>query len=144
MHSFARLRQLTPPDRQTLLSALVLLPLVSLMLRLGGMSRVHAAIARQLRRSGHRPGDPCPTARMVSIAARRGPWRPACLSTALTLQWLLARRGISTELRLGVRRASAGIEAHAWVEHAGVALLEPSAHERFRAFDALHATRGNP
>ena len=139
MSRFARLRQLTLTERQTLLAAALLLPLVSAMLRVGGMRCVHAAIARQQRRACLGAFDPGPTARMVSIAARHGPWRPACLPTALTLQWLLARRGMSTVLRLGVRRAGAGIEAHAWVEHAGEALLEPSVHDRFRAFEPLRA-----
>jgi hypothetical protein len=114
--------------------------MVAAMLRVGGMKRVGAAITRLLSRH---PASPEPTdvkdaARLVSIAARRGPWRSQCLTTALTLQWLLARRGIATDLRLGVRRKDGRMEAHAWVEYEGMALIETAGvHERFGAFDPI-------
>jgi len=48
---------------------------------------------------------------------------------------MLARRGIASRLRIGVRKESngaGGIVAHAWVEVDGVALGEPEAiAERF-------------
>lgn len=47
-----------------------------------------------------------------------------CLSQSLVLLWLLARRGIPSTLVVGVR-AAPEFEAHAWIEHAGKALLSP-------------------
>jgi hypothetical protein len=47
-----------------------------------------------------------------------------CLSQSLVLLWLLARRGIPGTLVVGVH-ASPEFEAHAWIEHAGRALLSP-------------------
>ncbi len=59
-----------------------------------------------------------------------------CLPRALALQRMLAKRGIPSALRIGVRKESgggSGIAAHAWVEVDGVALGEPAAiEERFR------------
>jgi hypothetical protein len=47
-----------------------------------------------------------------------------CLSQSLVLLWLLARRGIPSTLVVGVH-TSPEFEAHAWIEHAGKALLSP-------------------
>jgi hypothetical protein len=74
---------------------------------------------------------------MVSIAARHGPFRPACLTRALVLEALLARAGIRGGLRIGVRKTEGRFEAHAWVEHAGVPLAEASeVVTRFAPFPA--------
>jgi transglutaminase superfamily protein len=47
-----------------------------------------------------------------------------CLMRSLVLTALLTRRGIDSRLVLGVRRDE-DFAAHAWVEHAGVPLLDP-------------------
>ncbi|HEX4465558.1 MAG TPA: lasso peptide biosynthesis B2 protein [Solirubrobacteraceae bacterium] len=47
-----------------------------------------------------------------------------CLSRSLVLSRLLARRGIPAVLVIGARSAPA-FSAHAWVEHAGRAILPP-------------------
>ena len=57
--------------------------------------------------------------RLVGLAARYHLYDMTCLPQALTLQWLLGRRGVATELRIGVRRDSGNLAAHAWLEHAG-------------------------
>lgn len=57
--------------------------------------------------------------RLVGWAARLH-WPPkTCLPRSLTLRWMLARRGIDSGLRIGVRRVQADILAHAWIELAG-------------------------
>ncbi len=45
-----------------------------------------------------------------------------CLRQALVLQWLLARRAIATELRIGIRREAGRLMAHAWLELEGAPL----------------------
>lgn len=42
-----------------------------------------------------------------------------CLVRSLTLWWLLARRGIRSEIQFGVQKAAADLEAHAWLEWNG-------------------------
>lgn len=64
--------------------------------------------------------------RSVERAAVHSPLPGACLPRSLTLMYVLARRGIATELRLGARIAGTGFEAHAWVEHDGIALNDPA------------------
>ena len=52
----------------------------------------------------------------------------------------LARKGITSDLRVGVHKDEGKFEAHAWVECGGAALneLEPR-HQHFQAFDAALA-----
>ncbi len=61
---------------------------------------------------------------LVRIAARNHLYEMTCLRQSLALQWLLARRGIPAELRIGVRKQTGALEAHAWVECAGQAIGE--------------------
>ncbi len=64
------------------------------------------------------------TAKMVTVAAQRGPFRASCLPQSLVLWWLLRRQGIDNELRFGVRKNPDRLEAHAWVELQGTVLNE--------------------
>jgi hypothetical protein len=57
--------------------------------------------------------------RFVGIAARNHIYPMQCLRQSLALQWLLGRRGIITELQLGVRKEEDELCAHAWLEYAG-------------------------
>jgi transglutaminase superfamily protein len=60
--------------------------------------------------------------RMLDAASRRGVVRGNCLSRSMTLWWLLRRRGIPAQLRIGARKIGNQLEAHAWVEVAGRAV----------------------
>ena len=76
-------------------------------------------------------------ARMVHAAARYGLVRPTCLEKSLALWWFLGRRGIASSLRIGTRTNGDRLEAHAWVERDGIALMETEeVRARFSAFDA--------
>jgi len=57
---------------------------------------------------------------MVNLAARHSPFPATCLTRSLLLQWLLLRRGVASQLRIGVRLHSKSLQAHAWVECDGV------------------------
>lgn len=77
------------------------------------------------------------TSRMVNAAIRHV-WRAStCLERSLALWWLLGRRGILCELRIGARKLEGKFEAHAWLECDGVALNEPQQeHRHYAVFDA--------
>ena len=50
-----------------------------------------------------------------------------CLAIAMAAHWLLGRRGVPTDLRIGVARGGVGnLEAHAWVEQNGRVLIGQS------------------
>jgi hypothetical protein len=136
MYSLKRLAGLPPRERLVLARALLLLPLAAAGVRTLGLKRTQAWLVPRLQSRSSRHGvDPARIARMVQIAARRGPVRAKCLPASLALQALLARAGVASELRVGVRKRGARLEAHAWVEHEGVALMEPEGvHARFSAF----------
>ena len=74
--------------------------------------------------------------RMVRAAVHHGVGRPSCLEESLVLWWLLGRRGIASQLRIGIRKEDAKFEAHAWVELEGAALNEPEArHHHYTPFE---------
>ena len=66
----------------------------------------------------------------VLAVARRLPGT-RCLPRALALQSLMARAGLPAQLCIGVAKdGSAGLEAHAWVLHEGVPVLDEPELER--------------
>jgi len=74
------------------------------------------------------------TARMVRAAARYAPGS-TCLERSLAVWWLLARQGITAQLRIGVRTDEQKFSAHACVEYEGAALAEPETpHMHYAAF----------
>ena len=71
----------------------------------------------------------------VGIAAGHGLYRANCLKRALVTRWLLARRGIDAEVKLGATRDTESFQAHAWVELQGVPIGEGEGLEaRYAAF----------
>ena len=64
--------------------------------------------------------------RAVATAAALFPGRAECLERSLLLYWLLRRRGVRCELRLGVQLYP--FLAHAWVERDGVVLNDVPEH----------------
>jgi len=75
-------------------------------------------------------------ARLEQAAARHVFFRSNCLEQSLVLCWLLQRRGISADLRVGARKQDGRFEAHAWVESGGMALNDTGEeHLHFVPFD---------
>ena len=141
---WARLRRfsaLPGPAKALFLRALVLLPLLTLSLRVRGFGATQR-ILQKLTASA-KNGPPVAavesrvalTTRMVLTAARNSPIPSTCLERSLSLWWLLARQGIATEFRIGVRKDDEKFAAHAWVERDGVAIGQPDAsHLHYAAF----------
>lgn len=124
-------RGLAPWERRLLLRLVLLLPLIGASLRLLGFKGSRDLLAWLSRPSRWQsPAHPQATtvetahriARLVGIAAYHGPYRATCLRRSLALWWLLRRRGIPADLRIGVRKDGGELQAHAWVEHNGQAL----------------------
>jgi hypothetical protein len=133
-------RGLPSADRGLLLAVLACLPAVAAALRVFGLRRVcrilSGAAATRPRAWAEDAEEAQAVGRLVDIAARRGVGRPTCLARSVTLWWLLRRRGIDSTLRIGVRTVVDGrMEAHAWVEHAGLVLNDADdVSERFAPF----------
>ncbi|MGA8023805.1 MAG: lasso peptide biosynthesis B2 protein [Candidatus Acidiferrales bacterium] len=75
-------------------------------------------------------------ARLQAAAARNVLFEPNCLEQSLVLWWLLRRRGIAADLRIGARKDSDRFEAHAWVEFGSQVLNDAGAeHRHFVPFE---------
>ncbi len=139
----AKLRALTRPERRLLLVCLIATPFLAAGLAILGFRRVHAVMARRSRpRCARFPsvqaaeGRARSAARVVAIAAGRGPVKATCLRRSLLLWWLLKRDGIETVVRVGVNRERGTLNAHAWVEYLGRPVNDDDDIAlRFPAFD---------
>lgn len=135
-------RRLDGPARRRLLQAACILPGVALGVRLFGYKRTRGLLARLSPPPTAEPPDLQPaTAELawaVAVAAHHAPFATTCLQRSLTLWWLLRRRRIASELRIGVTKADGEFRAHAWLERDGAVLNDDvDVGSRFAAFDAL-------
>jgi hypothetical protein len=149
-HKWRTFSQLSGFERGTLVEAFAGLVVTWLGLRLAGFRRWRRVLEWLV------PAPPgsltsCSVecartvARMESAAARNLFFRPNCLERSLVLWWLLGRRGIAAELRIGARKDAQKLEAHAWVECGGVVIDEPEeTHLHFVPFDGPIASVETP
>lgn len=117
-----RLRELSWSQRFRLAQALVLLPVVAAALRMRGYNGVRSWLDRS-----HQSRQPLNlvdnehqiSAGVAIVEAAARLWRANCLQRSLTLQWILCRDGIDTEIILGTSKDPSGRQPrfHAWVEH---------------------------
>jgi len=117
-------------DWAVLAQAWLLLLAVDWCLRALSFRRVQRLVALGRRRAGEAAGDTALAIagrlqKLVDVAARNHLYPMGCLRRSLALQWLLGRRGIVAELRIGVRREGEGLRAHAWLECGGQPVGEP-------------------
>jgi hypothetical protein len=136
--------RLTPAERRILVQATFLLIVTHF-----ALGQIPFPILRRLVTGRRRPGTARLSSRAlaehvvwaVTAAGKRIPGPPMCLSRALTVQAMLARRGHPSRLHVGVVRGSQGkVEGHAWVECEGRILIGGTASDigqftRLAAFD---------
>jgi hypothetical protein len=122
---FRRFWALTPADRRLLVQAACILVAVKLALRCLPLRLTQRALGYL----GHKPPGTPPGVQeriiwAVSTASGLVPGGGNCLARALTLQTLLARCGVVTEVRIGFARADSGaVEGHAWLTHEGRVIM---------------------
>ena len=134
--------KLSPWERRLLWYALMLFPIITLSLKLGGLGRTQKLILRlsvplpqvsvqyQLARVWQ-------TARIVNIVSRYYFFWHNCLRQSLILWWLLRNQGMVSELRIGVQCQGKQFQAHAWVEYEGYPLNDSAdVRKRFATFDS--------
>lgn len=139
-----RFWRLASPERRALLGGLALLPLMSLALRFLSFRRLQRMLSKLVphgipglvARSEPAMQEAKLTARMVASASREGLVHGNCLERSLTLWWLLRRRRIPAQLRIGVRKHANQFQAHAWVELEGAVLNDSDGlHQEYAAFE---------
>ena len=131
-------------ERGTFLLLCGLQPAISLALRMFGYKRTRAWLERHSRIKATEPAtaaalsDAQRLAELARIAGRHGPMETTCLRQGLAVYWLLRRRGLQPDLKLGVGRlGNAAPDMHAWVELDGHALAQPELrHAAFSTRDA--------
>ena len=118
---FAQFRKLSYAEQRMMLTAAACMPIFWLCLRVMGLPRFQARIER-----ARKPICPAITlpeikklGELVNIAARQLLGARTCLVRSLLLGWLLQRRGVQSQLRIGVRLTQGALAAHAWVEYRG-------------------------
>jgi len=125
------------PERRTLLAAVALLPLFWLGLKCFGLRRLQAWLQRPLPATDASlsADEITRIATLVNGAAGLAPIPATCLTRSLLLGWMLRRRGVASQLRIGVRMNKGKLDAHAWVECAGVPINDqPDVGRQFAAF----------
>lgn len=137
MTRWAKFRALPRSERRTLLAAMAWLPLSGLVLRAFGLRRLQAWLRRCAAPSDGRLSrdEINRVAALVELAAARNPFPSTCLTRSLLLLWMLRRRGVASELRIGVRLSAGILNAHAWIEWRGMPINDRSnVGEQFAAF----------
>jgi hypothetical protein len=127
-----------------------MLPLVTVTLRVLSfrrttalLTRLDSAFQRRVANQSEHMEDLCRTSYLVSLAAKHSIIPASCLPRALTLLWLLNRRGVEAELRVGLRNREGRLESHAWVESGGLPLNDWSEVSRgFTPFAQSFTPRG--
>lgn len=133
-----RFYELSWSERWTFVSAATLSPTFWFGLRVLGLQRFKALLERPAIWQRARPsiGELSAFGALINAAANNGPGTSTCLSRSLLLCWLLRRRGVDTDLRIGVRIEGDQLKAHAWVEYQGVPINDAvDIGARFAAFD---------
>jgi hypothetical protein len=135
---FARFRALSPSEQYVLVQAMLLLPVFWVGLRVFGLSRHVSWLghSRPVKTRSPASEDLAPIGALVNAAGNHSLFPSTCLTRSLFLTWLLRRRGVENDLRIGVRFNGGSFEAHAWVEHEGRPVNDASdVAARFAAFN---------
>jgi hypothetical protein len=139
-----RFAQLSGSDRAMVLKSAISLSATWAGLRIVGFRRWNNLLDRFVRAPVAEPNpsrlqEATHIMRLLSSAARHLFLRTNCLEQAMTLYFLLRRRGLAAELHFGARKNSASLEAHAWVACSGVPLNEDHGeHRHFLPFEAVN------
>jgi hypothetical protein len=120
--NLSRFLALSAPERRTFLAAMALLPLFGFGLRVLGLQSLRARLQRKPLPAANTLGtkELARLGTLINSAAHHALGPANCLTRSLYLWWLLRRRGVDSQLRIGVRLTDGTLDAHAWVEHAGI------------------------
>lgn len=128
MKRLLKFLHLTKRDRKLLISAALVICAIKLGLLLLPFQTLHRLLARMTRATSRlQEADRAGLGKVVwavTVASRYMPGSAKCLAQALATQVLLAKRGHSAHLRIGVAKSESGqLEAHAWVESQGKIII---------------------
>jgi len=141
MRRLRKFLALSAAGRAIVLRSLLLLPVVGALLRLRGMERTCAWLARRRTIAVGEVAALAPREIAVLVGASGALLQARCLPRSLVLWHFLRERATSAEIRLGVaKRADGGLSAHAWVEFGGSPLNEGA--DLFQRYAVLPSLAG--
>lgn len=115
MRNWSRLRSLSGPEMLFLARCLMVVAAVRLGLTLSSYNRIRGLVARLDAKNAAGIADLRRVAWGVAAAARYVPGA-SCLTQALAGQYLLARQGSASKIRIGIERdTGTELKAHAWL-----------------------------
>lgn len=141
----SRFLRLLPSERSLLLRVLLLLTAIRVALWVAPFALLRGLLSQPLLAAAFPP-------HLVHVPVERLAWavqaasRPipaaSCLTQSLALQFLLARSGHASSIRIGVAKdAERGFRAHAWVDCGGQILLnrpeEVAGYTRLASLDSM-------
>ena len=135
--SVTKFWRLAPAERRFLLAAAVALPIIWMRLRWYGLAAVQRWVASYAKPAQvtHDRVDVQHLADLCRVAVRHVPCPTTCLTRSLVLVLLLQKKGLTPKLRIGVRMVGSALDAHAWVEYAGIPVNDaPDVAQRFAVF----------
>jgi len=140
-----RLAAMPAGERAATLSVTLLIPVISTSLSILGFQRTVDWVKRSAEPRQSDTPQRRETVIIEGVAALKRarfytPWTGRCLAQALSLWWVLRRRGVVAELHLGVRMTDGALDAHAWVTHEGRVLADSDAV--WTDFPGVFATDG--
>jgi hypothetical protein len=133
----AKFSALSRAERRTLLVAAASLPLFGMGLRLLGLRRFQGWLSRGAlgARQALSREEIVRVAALVNVAARYTIFPATCLTRSLLLGWMLRRKGVASQLRIGVRLTQHVLKAHAWIEYLGTPINDsPAVCDEFAPF----------
>ena len=133
MNRLRKIANLSYADCVILTEAIVCAIPVELGLRWSGFDTLVKRLGRTRRSRGRQEAvvDGERAARLVEAVSRCYPFNPTCLKKSLVLLWILRKRGLPAELRIGVRKVGGALQAHAWIECGGRTLLDGDIDQQF-------------
>jgi hypothetical protein len=120
MRKWHKFKAMSWSEQRLFVLALLLLPGIDLALRFLGYRRTHGLLARFIPHPSVQDNlSPGAINRVVRRASQNGFYRATCLRQSLLLWWLLRRRGVICDIKIGTALDARGFVAHAWVEWEG-------------------------
>jgi hypothetical protein len=145
MRGIRRLIGLSRLDLGALVCALWLLPIAAIAARVARLPVAQRLVNRLIPRRASLPAAngaeyAAMVGLMVSAAARRGPFRVACLPQSMVAFAMLDARAISATLNVGVKKDMSGFAAHAWVRVGDAVIIgDQQFSEQFETITTLNS-----
>ena len=140
MTNIEKFRALSFARQRIVLKAAILLPFFRSGLHLVGLRRIQGWLGRATLPAGAPLSleEAKDMGNLVNIASRHTLGSVTCLTRSLLLDWMLHRLGVASQLRIGVHITQGALDAHAWVEVAGVPVNDqPNIGEQFAPFENI-------